>query len=192
MKNKTNLVTITILLLSLLAIACWEIRPSKASEDVTIDSSSSADFGSDNTFDAGTSNTLNIGTTSTTNTNTETTELGNDNTYTVTGDNTTSIDNSADNTTTTNTTTSSTVNEFLRKSYNVSLGGYYGHGYYAPAINGNQTEIIRLLKKMERKIDNLSERIDRIERKLNMSPASQSADTGQIRRKAPPRIHRVD
>ena len=43
MKNKTNLATITVILLSLLAIACWEIRPSKASEDVTIDSSSSAD-----------------------------------------------------------------------------------------------------------------------------------------------------
>jgi len=192
MKNKTNLVTITILLLSLLAIACWEIRPSNAAEDVTIDSSSSADFGSDNTFDAGNDNTLNIGTSSTTNTNTETTELGNDNTYTVTGDNTTSIDNSTDNITTSNTTNSSTVNEFLRKSYNVGLGGYYGHGYYAPAINGNQTEMITLLKKMEQKIDDLSERFDRIERRLNLSPALQPDGTDQIRRRAPPRIHRVN
>ncbi len=194
MRKKHNLVTITIILLSLLAIACWEIRPSKAAEDVTIDSSSSADFGSDNTFDAGNDNTLNIGTSTTTNEETDTTQLGNDNVYEVTGDNTTSIDNitTIDNSTETNTTNSSTVNEFLRKSYSVSLGGSYGYGYYAPAINGNQTEIITLLKKMEQKIDDLSERFDRIERRLNLSPASQPAGTGQIRRKAPPRIHRVD
>ena len=190
MKNKANLATITVILLCLLAIACWEIRLSKAAEDVANDSSSSTDFGSDNTFDAGTSNTLNIGTSSTTHTNTETTELGNDNTYTVTGDNTTSIDNSTDNITTS--TTSSTVNEFLEKSYNVSLGGPYGYGYYAPAINGNQAEMIKLLKKMERKIDDLSRRLANIERKLDMSPESQPAGSTQIRRKAPPRVHVVD
>ena len=190
MKNKANLATITVILLCLLAIACWEIRLSKAAEDVANDSSSSTDFGSDNTFDAGTSNTLNIGTSSTTYTNTDTTEVGNDNTYTVTGDNTTSIDNSTDNITTS--TTSSTVNEFLEKSYNVSLGGYYGHGYYAPAINGNQAEMIKLLKKMERKIDDLSRRLANIERKLDMSPESQPAGSTQIRRKAPPRVHVVD